>query len=201
MDALEVIRADGAAAVVRADSVADPAGLATTLAGAGVRAVEFTFTIGGVLDAIAAAAETDAVVGAGTVLTPEQAADAAAAGARFVVSPVLEPALCEAVGVPVVLAGLTPTELRDAVRAGADAVKLFPARHVGPGYLRDVLGPLPELPVMPSGGVDADNAADWLAAGAVAVFAGSSLVPAAAAGAGDHDEVAERARALVRGLG
>lgn len=200
MSVLSRFREDRVVAVVRAPAVADPGGLAATLAARGVRGVEFTFTIDGVLDAIEAAADTDAVVGAGTVTTAGQAADAVAAGAQFVVCPVLAPEVRDAVDVPVVLAGLTPTELHRAEAVGADAVKLFPARLGGPGYLADVLGPLPDLPVLPSGGVDETNAADYLRAGAVAVFAGSSVVAPDAAEAADHDRVSAAADRIVRAV-
>lgn len=190
-------------AVVRAPTIADPAGLATTLHDAGIPWVEFTFTIDGVLDAIGAAARTDAMVGAGTVLTAAQAHQAIDAGARFVVCPVLEPAVAEAAAgraVPAFLAGFTPTELRAAHAAGAVAVKLFPARQAGPRYIQDVLGPLPHVPLMPSGGVDADNVAAYLEAGAVAVNAGSSVAPVDAVVSGDHNSVRARADALVAAL-
>lgn len=203
MEVNDLLLSDRIVAVVRAPTVADPTGLATALADAGVRLVELTFTIDGVLDAIAAAAGTDAVVGAGTVLTARDAHRAIDAGARFVVCPIVETAVADAAAerdVPAFLAGFTPTELRAAHTAGALAVKLFPARLGGPRYVQDVLGPLDDVPLMPSGGVDEHNAAAYLDAGAVAVNAGSSIAPEDAVVAGDHDTISARAAALVAAL-
>lgn len=203
MDAFEAIVADRAVAVVRAPSVADPAGLAKTLVSAGIRCVEFTFTIPGVLEAIEAASSTGAVIGAGTVLQPEQARDAIAAGARFVVSPVLAPEIvgpCNNAGIPAILAAFTPTEVLSAMRAGSTAVKLFPARVGGPRYVRDLLGPLPDARLVPSGGVDESNAREFLEAGAVAVYAGTGLVPPDLVAEGDHEEIGRRAERFVASL-
>lgn len=192
---------DRVVAVVRATRVADPVGLAKTLAEAGIRCVEFTFTIADVLQTIEAAASSEALVGAGTVLDAGQARRAIDAGARFVVSPTLEPALVEAArGIPVFLGAFTPTEVMAAHRAGATAVKLFPARLGGPSYLRDLRGPFPSVSFVPSGGIDQSNALGFLEAGAVAVYAGSNLVPAEAVATGDHDEIARRARAFLKAL-
>jgi 2-dehydro-3-deoxyphosphogluconate aldolase/(4S)-4-hydroxy-2-oxoglutarate aldolase len=204
VDAFEAIVADRVVAVVRATSVADPAGLAKTLASAGIRCVEFTFTIPGVLEAIEGASTTGAVIGAGTVLQPEQARDAIAAGARFVVSPVLAPEIvrpCSDAGVPAFLAALTPTEVLSAMRAGSTAVKLFPARVGGPRYVRDLLGPLPDARLIPSGGVDESNAREFLEAGAVAVYAGTGLVLPDLVATGDHEEIGRRAERFVASLG
>lgn len=204
MTVFETIAADRAVAVVRAEQVADPEGLARTLADAGIRCVEFTFTISAALEAIAAAAGSGAVAGAGTVLRPEQARDAIAAGARFIVSPATVPAIvepCLEQGVPVFLGALTPTEVHAAFAAGATAVKLFPAGIGGPAYVKDLLGAFPEIPLIPSGGVSERNAREYLAAGAVAVYAGRSLVPPELAAAGAHDEIARRAHAFVASLG
>lgn len=204
MDVLEVVRADRVVAVVRAPSVADPAGLAGVLADAGIRCVEFTFTIPGVLRAIEAAASTGALVGAGTVTEPAQAKDAIAAGARFVVSPVLVPEIvapCRDAGVPVVLAALTPTEVLAAARAGSIAVKLFPASLGGPRYLRDLRGPLPHVVFIPSGGVDSTNVREFLEAGAAAVFAGTELVPPELVAVGAHEEIRRRTESFVAALG
>ncbi|MCW2762471.1 MAG: 2-dehydro-3-deoxyphosphogluconate aldolase [Marmoricola sp.] len=192
------LAADRLAAVVRGRRVADPAGLASALAGEGVRCVEFTFTIPGILEVIEAATSADdAIVGAGTVLTATQARDALEAGARFIVSPglaldVVEP--CRAAGVPFFLGAFTPTEVITAVAAGSAAVKLFPAGLGGPRHLKDLRGPFPDVDFVPSGGVTSDNAAEFLAAGAIAVFAGSDLVPSSAVEDGDLRAIAKRAR-------
>jgi 2-dehydro-3-deoxyphosphogluconate aldolase / (4S)-4-hydroxy-2-oxoglutarate aldolase len=200
VDVLDAIRSDRIVAVVRGESVADPAGLATTLANAGIRAVEFTFTIPSALDAIEAAASSNAIVGAGTVRDERQARAAAAAGAQFLVSPACVPevaVVAREVGVPVFLGALTPTEIDVAVRAGSSAVKLFPARVGGPRYLSDLRGPFPDVDFVPSGGVTEDNAQEFLDAGAIAVYAGSALVPSELVAAGAHDEIGRRAHAFV----
>jgi 2-dehydro-3-deoxyphosphogluconate aldolase/(4S)-4-hydroxy-2-oxoglutarate aldolase len=203
VDALAAIRSDRVVAVVRAERVANPALLAETLAAAGIRAIEFTFTIPAVLESIEAASQTEAVVGAGTVLTETQARDAIAAGARFVVSPACVPDLaepCRTAGVPLVLGALSPTEIHAAVDAGATAVKLFPAALGGPEYLRHVRAPFPNIDFLPSGGIDEQNAAAFLDAGALAVYAGSSLAPPELVAAGEYSEIARRARSFVASL-
>jgi 2-dehydro-3-deoxyphosphogluconate aldolase / (4S)-4-hydroxy-2-oxoglutarate aldolase len=197
---LETIRSDRVVAVVRGERVADPAGLAMTLAGAGVRAIEFTFTIPDALAAIEAAAGSGAVVGAGTVRDERQARDALAAGAQFLVSPACVPEVAAVgleAGVPVFLGALTPTEVDSALKAGTTAVKLFPAGVGGPRYLRDLRGPFPNADFIPSGGITEENAPDFLAAGAIAVYAGSGLIPPEPVASGDHGEVERRAHAFV----
>lgn len=200
MDVLEAIRRDRVVAVVRGERVADPAGLAASLAGAGIRAIEFTFTIPNVLAAIEAAADSDAVVGAGTVRDERQARDALAAGAQFLVSPACVPEVARVAheaGVPVFLGALTPTEVDAALKAGTTAVKLFPAGVGGPRYLRDLRGPFPTADFIPSGGVTEENARDFLDAGAIAVYAGSGLAPPELVASGDHEEIERRAQAFV----
>lgn len=205
MDAFEVIRADRVVAVVRGERVADPARLAETLSGAGIRSVELTFTIPDVLAAIeaAATAETGAVIGAGTVTRAEQARQAVEAGARFIVSPIVSPEVvgpAREAGVPVFLGGLTPTEVHAAVVAGATAVKLFPASVGGPRYITDLRGPFPNVSLLPAGGVTPENARAFLEAGALAVFAGSGLTPPDLVASGDFAEISRRAHAFVAAL-
>ncbi len=136
-----------------------------------------------------------AIVGAGPVLSQAAAARAADAGARFIVMPHCDPELirwCVVRGVPCFPGALSPTEILAAWSAGASAVKLFPAAAVGPGYLKQIAGPFPDIPMVPTGGVSAETASEWIAAGAVAVGMGSWLI-----GDGDPSGVTERAR-LVR---
>lgn len=198
---LEMLRQDRALAVIRAPRIDDPVALCRALAAGGIRAVEFTFTTPGVERIIAeAVADPDAIIGAGTV-TDESAARAAIdAGARFLVTPGLHAgagSVAREAGVPLLLGALSPTEVMRAVELGADAVKIFPASFVGPGYLRDLRGPFPDVPFVPSGGLDATVAGAWTAAGALAVTAGSSVVSASDIEAGAWDAVTERARAFV----
>jgi 2-dehydro-3-deoxyphosphogluconate aldolase/(4S)-4-hydroxy-2-oxoglutarate aldolase len=201
--ALEIIEQDRILAVIRAARVPDPAGLARALVDAGVRAVEFTLTIPDVLAAIQAATSSGAVVGAGTVVEAGQAQEAIAAGAAFVTGPAFVLEVVEAsrsAGVAVFPAAFSPTEVLAAARSGASAIKLFPARAGGPGYVRDLLGPFPELRLIPSGGVGEETAASLLDAGAFAVFAGTSLAPADLVEAGDHEAIGKRARGFVEAI-
>src|SRR5205085_3252039 len=118
-------------------------------------------------------------VGAGTVRTVDDVEAAVDAGAVYLVSPHTDPALCARagqLGAAYLPGAFTPTEIVAAWSAGAAAVKLFPARLGGPRYLRDIREPLPDIPIVPTGGVSAENAAEWFAAGAVAVGAGGSLI-------------------------
>ncbi|MFF2088027.1 bifunctional 4-hydroxy-2-oxoglutarate aldolase/2-dehydro-3-deoxy-phosphogluconate aldolase [Nocardia sp. NPDC058176] len=186
--AVAVIRADRALTVVRAPEIPDPAALAEALAGAGIRAVELTFTTPGVLDAIGKASGVpEAVIGVGTVTTREQAEAAIAVGAQFLVTPALRPEVAEvavAHSIPVIMGAFTPSEVLAAAEMGAAAVKIFPARALGPAYLKDLLGPFPHLFLIPSGGVNAHNAREFLTAGAIAVTAGTDVVaPADVVGA------------------
>jgi 2-dehydro-3-deoxyphosphogluconate aldolase / (4S)-4-hydroxy-2-oxoglutarate aldolase len=199
VDVLDAIRSDRVVAVIRGERVADPAALASTLADAGIRAIEFTFTIPDVLAAIEAAADSGALVGAGTVRDERQARDALSAGAQFLVSPACVPEVARVAhdaGVPVFLGALTPTEVDAALKAGTTAVKLFPAGVGGPRYVRDLRGPFPDVELIPSGGVTQENAREFLEAGAIAVYAGSGLVPPDLVAAGDHDEIGRRAQAF-----
>jgi len=172
--------------------------IAEALANGGMRAIELTLNEPEdealrSIEALARAADDlRIVVGAGTVLSTDAAARAANAGARFIVAPDCNPGLvrwCAAQGLPSFPGALSPTEILAAWSAGASAVKLFPAVTVGPGYIKQIAGPLPDIPFVPTGGVSAENAGSWIAAGAVAVGIGSWLI-----GDGEASGVTERAR-------
>jgi 2-dehydro-3-deoxyphosphogluconate aldolase/(4S)-4-hydroxy-2-oxoglutarate aldolase len=172
----------GVIAVIRADSGEQLVNVCRALAKGGVRACEITMTTPGALEAIAAASRAlgeEALIGAGSVLDATTARAAILAGARFIFSPTLNVETIEmahrydCVAVP---GALTPSEILAAWSAGADVVKVFPANHFGPQYLRDIHGPLPQVKLTPTGGVDLNTAADWIKAGAVAIGVGSSLV-------------------------
>lgn len=204
---IEPLGADRVLSVVRADSIPDAADLCRALVDGGIRTVELTFTTPDVLAHLAraagSAAQTGAVVGVGTVLTVEQAKRAVDAGARFLVTPGIRAAVAElavAQGIPVFPGALTPTEVATAVDLGATAVKIFPARLFGPTYLRDLQGPYPGVRLLPSGGITADNAAAFMQAGAMAVCAGTGVVPPAAVAAGNWAEITSRARDFVTAL-
>lgn len=147
----------------------------------------------------------DLVIGAGTVRTPSDAALAADAGARFVVSPFISRAIleeCSARGLPCLPGAATPTEIWDALEWGATAVKVFPARELGgPGFIAAVQGPLGKPPLVPTGGVGAADAKAYLEAGARAVGVGGSVFPRAAMAAGDAARVGSLAAALVEAIG
>ena len=163
-----------------ADRVPD---IAAALYAGGVRLLEITLNSPGALEAIRQVAATMGdrlLVGAGTVLTPEEAEAAIAAGARFVLSPSLDIAtiqLTRQLGAISIPGAFTATEILTAWRNGADIVKVFPA-SVGVSYFRDLRGPLPQIPLMPTGGINLDNIRDFQKAGAVAFGIGSALVPA-----------------------
>ena len=142
----------------------------------------------------------DFLFGAGTVLDADTVHRAAGAGAQFIVSPVFRREVIRAAhaeGVPVMPGCFTPTEILEAWDMGADLVKVFPATSVGPGYLKDIRGPLPQVKLMPTGGVSIDNAGDWLRAGAVAVGVGSAIVDTKAIAAKQFNVIADNARRIV----
>jgi 2-dehydro-3-deoxyphosphogluconate aldolase / (4S)-4-hydroxy-2-oxoglutarate aldolase len=185
-------------AIVRGPDPARLLDCLRVLAEAGVRLVEVSLTSTGAVDVLAAAASELGdvlVLGAGTVLTEAQASDVRAAGARSVVTPAAGAGADAAHGaaLPVLAGALTPTEVWAAHQRGAAAVKLFPASLGGPAYVRALVDPFPDVPLVPVGGVDAAAAAAYLAAGAVAVGVGSPLLGDAATG-GDLAALAERAR-------
>ena len=166
--------------------------------------MEITLTTPGALEAIAELASDPelkgCLIGAGTVLDVKAARDVIARGARFVVSPAFDRFVvrfCRDHHVPCLPGAFSPTELLEAWRAGATAVKLFPASTVGPRYLQEVLAPLPVLRVVPSGGVSLENAGEWIRVGAVAVSVGGALVTAALVREAAWPELTRRARALV----
>ncbi|TDT31320.1 bifunctional 4-hydroxy-2-oxoglutarate aldolase/2-dehydro-3-deoxy-phosphogluconate aldolase [Naumannella halotolerans] len=169
---------------------------------AGIGSVELTLTTPGTFEALPGLRERygDRVdLGIGTVTNSSDLSAAVEAGATYLVTPISSTALVEqatAAGVPIVPGGLTPTELFGSWSAGASAVKVFPAGTVGPGYLKDLRGPFPDIEVVPSGGVDLTSAAAWLKAGAAAVSVGGPLLGDAFSG-GQLSALAERAKAFV----
>lgn len=193
-----------ASAILRT-SIADAAAPAMDAAvRAGFRIVEFTMTVPNVLERISEfAARDELVVGAGTVLTPDDARAAVEAGARFLVSPVCDPAVIETaieLGVAMMPGTHTPTEMLQAHRAGAQLQKLFPAPGIGPAYVRSTLGPLPFLKIVPTSGVTKDNVVDYLRAGAFAVgFVAPLFVPADIE-AGRFDAIEARGRDMLEAV-
>lgn len=197
---VKVLEEERAVAILRTDDqqVAREA-MAAAVRG-GFRLLEFTLAVPGVYGLIEEfAARDDLVVGAGTVLRPEDARAAVEAGARFIVSPVVdEEVIAEALslGVAVMPGTHTATEMLRAHRAGAPLQKLFPAPAGGPSYVRSVLGPLPFLRIVPTSGVDADNVGEWFAAGVYAVGLVRPLFDPRELEARDYEAIEERARRL-----
>lgn len=183
---LNVISATPLVAIVRLNDLSAAVPMSQALLEAGVTVLEFTLTnpaalavITEVKTALPDFAEGRAVIGAGTVLDPPAARASIEAGAQFIVSPHTNLdtiATCRQLGVPCMPGALTPTEIVTAWNAGASAVKVFPARAFGPAYIKDVLAPLPQIKLMPTGGVDLDNIGQFLKNGAFAVGLGSNLV-------------------------
>jgi 2-dehydro-3-deoxyphosphogluconate aldolase/(4S)-4-hydroxy-2-oxoglutarate aldolase len=190
-------------AILRAENADRAEGVVDVLVEAGVRSLELTLTTKGALDVVerlAARVPAEVEVGAGTVLTAADVDRCVDAGARFVVSPSVEPEVIAAAlrhRIASYPGAFTPTEINAAWKAGASAVKLFPAGQLGPGYLKDVRAPLPDIPVVPTGGVDITSIGGWLAAGAVAVGMGGPLIGDALTPDGDLRALAERASAAL----
>ena len=166
----------------------------------GVNVIEVTFTVPNALQIIEKLANQlsdDVILGAGTVLTPEMASNAIDAGAQFIVSPNTDISVIEMAksrGVPVCPGALTPTEIVTAWQAGGDVIKIFPANVMGPKYLKDLHGPLPDVPFMPTGGVNLSTAREYLENGAVALGVGGDLINKKLMDEGDFAEITSRAR-------
>ena len=190
-------------AVVRLDSGEQLINVAEALKAGGMSIIEFTVSTPGAIDMIKQATArygNEVLMGAGTVLDPETARAAILAGAEFIVTPALNLAtieLCKRYGKPIIPGALTPTEILTAWQAGADMVKVFPADLGGPGYIKAVLAPLPQVRLAPTGGVSAENAAAYLKAGATAVGVGGRLVDKAAVARGDWAAITSEAQKLV----
>lgn len=203
---LDRLRDAGVLAVLRAPSAEAAVAASDALVAGGVRGIEVTYSTPDVPAALRGirARHGDAVVlGAGTLLDPSQAAEAVAAGAHYLVSPGLDDELVEAMAATgaVVMAGaVTPTEVMRARRLPVDVVKLFPGSLGGPGLLKALRAPFPQLDFLPTGGVSAANVGEWLAAGALAVAAGGELCPAAALRDGDWADVRRRAAGFATAL-
>ncbi len=193
-------------AIVRLENYDRAQEVAGALIAGGISAIEFTLTGKGALAAIARTREAfgeSALIGAGTVLTTQAVHDVVSASAQFVVTPVLNQgviAACHHSNVPVVCGALTPTELQTAYEAGAEMLKVFPARQFGPQYIRDLLAPLPHLRLVPTGGVSPQNAAAYIKAGAVAVAMGGNLVSEQVVASGDWMRITRLAQECIQAV-
>jgi len=190
--AIEAIRAQRVVAVLR--RVAEPAAVVHALRAGGIGVIEITLDSPFALETIASFRDDgDLVVFAGTVRSAEDVRAAAEAGAEGCIGPALVPEMldaCREAGLPAIPGAMTPTEVETAWRLGVEMVKLFPAARLGPEFVRDLRGPLADVPLLATGGVDMSNALAFLRAGAVAVGVGSALVGAA--------DITAAARDLVR---
>jgi 2-dehydro-3-deoxyphosphogluconate aldolase / (4S)-4-hydroxy-2-oxoglutarate aldolase len=197
------VERSGIVAIIRMKEPDKVRAVVDAIAEGGIRTLEVTMTVPGAVQLIGQLAPTlpaGFVLGAGTVLDAETVARVADAGARFVVSPVFRPAViaaCHARDVAAMPGCFTPTEILEAWDAGADVVKVFPATALGPSYLKDVRAPLPQVKLMPTGGVTLDNAGEWIRAGAVAVGVGTALLDAKAVAAGDYRTLRANAERIV----
>ena len=208
---MSTLRKDATAAIERAGIVAvirikDPGKLRAVvdaISEGGIRALEVTMTVPGAIELIADLAPRmphGFLLGAGTVLDAETAIKVIDAGARFIVSPVFRREVidvCHERDIVVAPGCFSPTEILDAHEYGADVVKVFPATALGPSYIKDIRAPLPQVRLMPTGGVTLDNAGDWIRAGAVAVGVGSALLDTKAVEEGRFDVLVNNARRIV----
>jgi 2-dehydro-3-deoxyphosphogluconate aldolase/(4S)-4-hydroxy-2-oxoglutarate aldolase len=196
------VRAIGVVAILRAPTAAYFPRIVDTLLAAGTRVIEITLTTPGGIEAVAGLTRAygdEAIIGAGSVITADHAEACIEAGARFVVSPTAAPdvvAAARVAGVAAYAGAMTPTEALAVHMSGAAGVKLFPASAVGPTFITDLHGPLPEIEVMPTGGITVESLGGWIRAGATAVGLGGALLGAAGVD-GDVTGLADRAvRAL-----
>ena len=194
-------------AIIRLERLDHAQELVNVLLDAGARCLEFTLTnpdaprwIRRLLDEDKRFENGEACIGVGSVRNVEEAKLVLDAGAQFVVTPITSVKVIEVCvqrKVPIASGAFTPTEIATAWDAGANIVKVFPARVLGPGYIRDVLAPLPYLPLMPTGGIDASNAGEYLRAGAIAVGVGGQLCPANLVEKMDWDTILQSAKRIV----
>ncbi|MEZ6138214.1 MAG: bifunctional 4-hydroxy-2-oxoglutarate aldolase/2-dehydro-3-deoxy-phosphogluconate aldolase [Pirellulaceae bacterium] len=204
-NSLDLILNSRLVAIIRLDDLTCAVPLARALLHGGIVAQEFTLTnpralaaVSDVLSELAAFSNGQATIGVGSVRSGDQAERAIRSGAQFVVSPIHSSdvtAACRSAGVPAMSGAMTPTEIATAWNDGASIVKVFPARGLGPDYIRDVLAPMPEIPLMPTGGIGLENMQAYFEAGAVAAGVGGQLIDSAAIAAADWDRVANTARA------
>lgn len=198
------IRECGLIPIVRTPTAEDTTALSDTLVAAGLTNLEITLTIPGALEVIRALSQRfgdKVLIGAGTVLDASSAEACVAAGATFIVSPGFDldtVTYCKKVGVPIFAGSLTPTEIITAWKAGADMVKVFPCNAMGgASYLKSVKAPLPQIEMVPTGGVSIETAAAFIQAGAAALGVGGDLIDLEALHAGRRSVISERARRYI----
>jgi 2-dehydro-3-deoxyphosphogluconate aldolase / (4S)-4-hydroxy-2-oxoglutarate aldolase len=202
LDVLSKITDSGLVAIVRSHNSTDAVRIVDACAEGGAKAIEVTFTVPGAVAVIEELAKRSAArqvaIGAGTVLDPETARIAILAGAQFVVSPSLNrdtARLCNRYQIPYLPGAGTIGEIVEALECGVDIVKIFPGETLGPAFVKAARAPLPHASLMPTGGVTIDNAAEWIAAGSIALGVGGSLT--AGAKAGDFKAVTDLTRRFI----
>ena len=205
-EVLKIILASKVIAVIRMPDTEKLARVVEAVWRGGVRAIEITMTTPSALEIITDQVRSKppgTLIGAGTVLDAPTAEKVIRAGAQFVVSPITNFDMIEACRLNetfVAPGALSPTEIMAAWERGADVVKVFPATSVGPKYFQDLKGPLPQVRLMPTGGVSIENAREFIRSGACCVAIGTALLDKKAVAAGDWDALTEKARALVESL-
>ncbi len=203
---LQPLGTAGVIATLRAPDAERALTAVEALVGAGITAIEVTYTTpdaGAVIAQVSQRYGDSVLLGAGTLTETDQVREAFDNGARFLVSPGYDREVVDAIvatGALSMVGGFTPTEVQQLRRVGVDVVKLFPGSLGGPAMLRALRGPFPGLTYIPTGGVNAENLGAWLAAGAHAVGAGSELLPAAAIAAGDQATLAAKAEEFLAAL-
>lgn len=201
-DVTAQIAAERVVAVIRLADATKLVPVIEAIAKGGIRCIEITMTVPKAIELIRQVSSTvasDILIGAGTVTDADTARAVIDAGAQFVVSPILNPdviAVCKQEDVYCAPGCFTPTEVFAAWKLGADVIKVFPATSLGPKYFKDIKGPFPQIPLMPTGGVSIENAHEWIAAGAVAVGIGSDLLDKKAIDEGRYEVLTERAARL-----
>lgn len=202
---IKAIKETGIVAVIRAESAEEAFKLISAVKDGGITAIEVTMTVPGAIDVIKEVAQKygdDIILGAGSVLDPETASSCLLAGAEYIVSPILNPAtvrLCNTYQKPSMPGAMSVTEVYQAMEAGAEIVKVFPATLFGPKIIKAIKGPLPQAQLMPTGGVSIDNVDEWIKAGSAAVGVGSGLLGPAKTG--DYNGVTERAERFIAKIG
>ena len=203
-EVFEKVKALGLLAVIRGPSADLTVKMVDALIAGGVLGIEVTYTTPNAEDVVKTLADKYGdriVLGMGTLTKPEQALTARQAGASFLVSPVCEAELVKSMvasGLLCMAGALTPTEVLQAYQLGVDVVKVFPGSLGGPAYIKALKGPFPNIPMMPTGGVKADNVTDWFSVGVVAVGAGSQLCPPQLAKEGKFNEISKKAAEFVK---
>ena len=202
LEILHKVLQSGIVAIVRTDDAEKAKKLVTAISDGGIKVIEVTMSVPNAIEVIKElsvfCAKEQITLGVGSVLDPETARAAILAGAEYVVTPCLNPEvikLCNRYQIPSMPGAMSVKEVVEAMEAGADIVKVFPGELLGAQFIKAVHGPIPQAPLMPTGGVQADNVAEWFAAGAVALGVGGSLT--AGAKTGDYAAVTAAARVFV----